>query len=191
MEPAISNMTMDDYDEAVAFWRSQDGIALNESDEREAINRFLLRNPGMSLIARNASGTVVAAVLCGHDGRRGYLHHLAVDPAHRRKGLGRALVERCLAKLAIAGIPKCNVFLFTDNVEGRRFWEKLGYKSVTWIPMQRVIALGGKRGHSRCPAEGEKGTFKISGVVRNRCPNKEKSWMSPLWLPPHRSVGGF
>ena len=38
MEPAISNLTMDDYDEAVAFWRSQDGIALNESDEREAIN---------------------------------------------------------------------------------------------------------------------------------------------------------
>jgi putative acetyltransferase len=142
MDPAISILTMDDYDEAVAFWRSQEGIALNESDEREPMSRFLLRNPGMSLIARRASGEVVAAVLCGHDGRRGYLHHLAVDRAHRRRGLGRALVERCLAKLAAAGVPKCNVFLFNDNIEGRRFWERLGYKSVTWIPMQRVIEKG-------------------------------------------------
>jgi putative acetyltransferase len=139
MNHAISNLTTDDYEETVAFWRTQTGIWLNESDEPEPMRRFLLRNPGMSLIARNASGTVIAAVLCGHDGRRGYLHHLAVDPAHRRLGLGRALVERCLAKLAAAGIPKCNIFLFNDNAEGRRFWEKLGYKSVTWSPMQRVI----------------------------------------------------
>ncbi|MGD1276459.1 MAG: GNAT family N-acetyltransferase [Tepidisphaeraceae bacterium] len=141
MDHVISNLTMADYEETVAFWRSQIGIALNESDEREPMSRFLMRNPGMSFIARNASGVVVAAVLCGHDGRRGYLHHLAVDPAHRRKGLGRALVESCLAQLAAVGIPKCNIFLFNENVEGRRFWEKLGYKSVTWIPMQRVIAI--------------------------------------------------
>jgi putative acetyltransferase len=139
MDYTMSNLTMDDYEETVAFWRSQNGIAFNESDEPEPMSRFLLRNPGMSLIARDASGTVIAAVLCGHDGRRGYLHHLAVDAAHRRRGLGRALVERCLAKLAAAGIPKCNIFLFNDNAEGRRFWEKLGYKSVTWSPMQRVI----------------------------------------------------
>jgi putative acetyltransferase len=139
MDHTISNLTMDDYEQTVAFWRNQPGISLNESDEPEPMRRFLLRNPGMSLIARNASGTVIAAVLCGHDGRRGYLHHLAVDAAHRRQGLGRALVERSLAKLAAAGIPKCNIFLFNDNAEGRRFWEKLGYKSVTWSPMQRVI----------------------------------------------------
>jgi putative acetyltransferase len=139
MDHTIANLTMDDYEETVAFWRRQNGIALNESDQPEPMRRFLLRNPGMSLIARDASGTVLAAVLCGHDGRRGYLHHLAVDPAHRRQGLGRALVERCLAKLAAAGIPKCNIFLFNDNADGRRFWEKLGYKSVTWSPMQRVI----------------------------------------------------
>jgi len=141
MDHVISNLTMADYEETVAFWQRQNGIALSESDERESMSRFLMRNPGMSFIARNASGRVIAAVLCGHDGRRGYLHHLAVDLAHRRQGLGRALVERCLAKLAAAGIPKCNIFLFTENVEGRRFWEKLGYKSVTWIPMQRVIAM--------------------------------------------------
>jgi len=141
MHPTISKFTMADYAETVAFWRNQSGIALNESDQREPIRRFLRRNPGMSLIARDASGTIIAAVLCGHDGRRGYLHHLAVDAAHRRKGLGRALVERCLAKLAAAGIPKCNIFLFNDNAEGRRFWEKLGYKSVTWSPMQRATEL--------------------------------------------------
>jgi ribosomal protein S18 acetylase RimI-like enzyme len=70
---------------------------------------------------------IVGAVLCGHDGRRGYLHHLAVAPAHRHNGIGRALVEACLAKLGHIGIQKCNIFLFSDNEPGEAFWKHIGW----------------------------------------------------------------
>jgi len=119
-------MTGADYDEVVAFWLAQPGVGLNESDEREPVLAFLARNPGLSVVVRD-EGLVVAAVLCGHDGRRGYLHHLAVAPTHRGRGLGRRLVDGCLRQLQASGIPKCNVFLFVDNDEGRRFWQAVGF----------------------------------------------------------------
>jgi N-acetylglutamate synthase len=139
MDYKIQPLTLDDYDAVVAFWRQQKGISLNESDARVPLARFLERNPGMSLITRNSANDIVAAVLCGHDGRRGYLHHLAVASGYRRRGLGTALVARCLDSLAAAGIPKCNIFLFNDNEEGRQFWLRLGYRTVNWSPLQRVI----------------------------------------------------
>jgi putative acetyltransferase len=144
MHFVLTSMTIADYEAVVGFWRGQEGIGLNESDERAPLERFLARNPDMSLVARDAAGEVIGAVLCGHDGRRGYLHHLAVGEAFRGRGLGRALVERCLAQLASQGIPKCNIFLFDDNAEGRKFWECMGYKRVNWSPMQRVIGQPGE-----------------------------------------------
>ena len=122
----VTHFTMDDYDDVAAFWREQDGIGLNESDERGLMVAFLQRNPGMSLVVRDR-GRVVGAVLCSHDGRRGYLHHLAVAPSHRQRGIGRLLVERCLDRLHVEGVAKCNIYLFVDNVEGARFWHAVGF----------------------------------------------------------------
>ena len=68
-------------------------------------------------------------MLCGHDGRRGYLHHLAVDSAHRGTGLGRALVDRCHSALAAIGIGRCNIFVFGENEEGKGFWTKTGWRT--------------------------------------------------------------
>jgi ribosomal protein S18 acetylase RimI-like enzyme len=115
-----------DYDEAVALWRATDGVGLNECDEREPVAAYLDRNPGLSLVLRE-QGRLVGAVLCGHDGRRGYLNHLAIVPECRGRGLGRLMVERCCARLAEAGILKCNIFLYVDNDEGERFWKALGF----------------------------------------------------------------
>ena len=103
-----------------------EGVGLNESDTRKAIGRFLKRNPGFSQVAVSGN-RVVAVVLCGHDGRRGYLHHLAVAREWRRKGVGKALVAVCLRKLHREEIPKCNLFLFATNRPGRAFWKRLGW----------------------------------------------------------------
>jgi N-acetylglutamate synthase len=124
---ALHEFAPGDYDPVLALWRATAGIGLNESDTREAIESFLRRNPGLSLVARDAGGTIVGAVLCGHDGRRGYLHHLAVVPTHRRRGIGRALVATCLENLRDRGIAKCNLFLYTHNAAGRTFWEHHGW----------------------------------------------------------------
>src|SRR5439155_1555746 len=79
-----------DYDDAMALWRQTEGLALRGADSREAVLHYLKRNPGTSFVARERR-TLLGAVLGGHDGRRGYLHHLAVAPSHRRRGVGRAL----------------------------------------------------------------------------------------------------
>jgi ribosomal protein S18 acetylase RimI-like enzyme len=115
-----------DYRQVYALWKAAEGIGLNESDGRAAIGRFLRRNRGLSVVA-TSGGRVIATVLCGHDGRRGYLHHLAVARKWRRRGIGRKLVEDCLEKLRSEDIPKCNLFLFADNSSGRAFWRSLGW----------------------------------------------------------------
>jgi ribosomal protein S18 acetylase RimI-like enzyme len=127
MGAEILEMVPADYDDVWALWRSAPGIGLSEADERGAIERYLLRNPGMSFVAR-ADGRLAGAVLCGHDGRRGYLHHLAVDPAFRGRGLGRQLVARCLAGLHAAGVAKCHLFVRRSNPAAAGFWRRSGWE---------------------------------------------------------------
>jgi N-acetylglutamate synthase len=140
MNHAIRSMTITDFDAVLRLWQDTEGVGLNESDNRENITSFLARNPGLSRVA--ASGTkIVGAVLCGHDGRRGYLHHLAVARTHRQQWLGRQLVEACLSGLAHQGILKCNIFLFADNAAGETFWSHNGWvKRPDLQVMQKSLA---------------------------------------------------
>jgi N-acetylglutamate synthase len=116
-------MTAADYDEVVAFWRTIAGLGLDDdTDSREGIVGYLDRNPGLSFVVRRDE-RIIGAVLSGHDGRRGYLHHLAVAPDCRHQGIGRALVDACLSGLGKLGIQKCNIFLLADNELGKSFWK--------------------------------------------------------------------
>jgi putative acetyltransferase len=126
MDITFSPMTAADLDDVLALWSTTNGVGLNESDTPGQLRAFLDRNPGLSLLARDGT-RLVGAVLCGHDGRRGYLHHLAVLSEHRGRGLGRQMVERCLGALAVLGILKCNIFLYADNEPGQQFWNRCGW----------------------------------------------------------------
>ena len=135
----IREMTVDDYDEALALWKAAEEIDLSDGDDKEGVALCLDRNPGLSFVAC-VGNTLVGAVLCGHDGRRGYLYHLAVDKKHRTKGIGRALVDQCLSALGKAGIRKCNIFLYSHNHEAKAFWEHGGWFSIPDLDMmQKVI----------------------------------------------------
>ena len=122
-------LALDDYDAVMRLWQGTEGIGLGESDSRASIATFLARNEGLSRVVLSSDGAIVGALLCGHDGRRGYLHHLAIDRLHRRRGLGALLVEACLIDLKALGIPKCNLFLFAYNLPGRDFWLSEGWKT--------------------------------------------------------------
>ena len=130
MDIDIAVMTIADYKEVYGLWEGSDGIGLSAEDSEESIQIYLERNPGLSFVAR-CEGKLAGAVLCGHDGRRGYIHHLAVDAQSRRKGVGRRLIDRCLSALEQAGIPKCHLFRFADNEEGLMFWETTGWSERT------------------------------------------------------------
>lgn len=122
----IRHMTEDDYDAVYALWKSTPGIGLSEADERRNIASFLAQNRGLSFVAE-ADGRLAGAVLGSCDGRRGYLHHLAVAPVCRRSGVGTALVERSLEALRGRGVRRCHIFVMADNAEGQRFWGRVGW----------------------------------------------------------------
>ena len=128
---------IEDFDAVIALWRRTEGVGLNESDTRPAIAAFLRRNPRLSLVAEK-DGRIIGAVLCGHDGRRGYLHHLAVSKRHRCRGIGRQLVNACLAKLRKAGIQKCNIFIFANNAVGMKFWAHTGWSLRTELRLMQI-----------------------------------------------------
>jgi ribosomal protein S18 acetylase RimI-like enzyme len=123
----IRPMTLDDYEGVLALMRAEPTITVRAADSREAIGRYLARNPGLSLVAES-DGRVVGCVLCGHDGRRGFLHHLVVDPAFRGAGVGRAIVARALDGLAAEGIDKTHIDVFATNVGAIAFWRRLGWQ---------------------------------------------------------------
>ena len=123
----ISEMTMADYDAMYALLSATPGIGLRLADSREGIERYLARNPGLSFVARY-DGRIVGCVMSGHDGRRGYLQHLAVAPEFRLQGIGRELVEHCLDRLQAEGIEKTHLDVFVDNLPAHRYWSRRGWK---------------------------------------------------------------
>ena len=143
MKHSIQPMRIEDFDEAVALWKkSPEGVGLSESDNRESVANFLQRNPGLSLVIRNERSELIGAVLCGHDGRRGCLYHLAVAENCRRQGIGSALINACLAGLRAQGIHRCNIFVYADNTAGKAFWLRHGWKERSELRlMQKPTAL--------------------------------------------------
>lgn len=127
MDYSIRCMTIEDHEKAVHLWQATEWISLGDTDAREPMKLFLDRNPGMSLVVYDGD-ELIGTILCSHDGRRGYLHHLAVDERHRREGLGTTLVQRCLKALANEGIVKCNVFFIEENEAGIAFWARNGFE---------------------------------------------------------------
>jgi ribosomal protein S18 acetylase RimI-like enzyme len=139
----IRKMSIRDYTEVSAFWARLPGLGihLEDVDSRDYIKRYLARNPGLSFVARSA-GQVIGAVLCGHDGRRGILYHLAVDPDYRLSGVGRDLINHCLRALAKAGINKCYIFIFSKNTKAKSFWRKIGWSDYKGLDaMCRFVQL--------------------------------------------------
>ena len=114
-----------DHAALFALWRSVPGIQLRAEDEYEPFCRYLERNPGLSLLVE-AEGGPIACLLAGHDGRRGYLHHLVVAPAWRGRGLARALLAEVLARLAEQGVRKSHVFVLGAAPEALAFWRAHG-----------------------------------------------------------------
>ena len=146
----VRTFRVEDYDAVIALWRRTDGVGLNESDTRHATVAYLRRNPRLSFVAEK-DGRIIGAVLCGPDGRRGYLHHLAVAKRHRCRGIGRRLVNACLAKLRKEGIQKCNIFIFANNTAGMKFWAHTGWRLRTELRLMQIRLDDGRRPKRDCP----------------------------------------
>lgn len=123
----IRPMTKDDYDEVYEMWQTTSKRALSNADSREQIERYLDRNKGMSQVAV-IDGKIVGTVLAGHDGRRGFIHHMAVIPQYRRKHIGHSLANKAIEKITAEGIDKTHIFCYQNNETGQDFWSDFGFK---------------------------------------------------------------
>lgn len=120
-------MTIDDYEGVYDLWIHTKGMGLNNLDDsREGIERFLSRNPNTCYIAKEAK-ELVGVIMAGHDGRRGYIYHMAVKEERRNQGIGKKLLDASLSALEKEGIMKVALVVFAKNETGNQFWEKQGF----------------------------------------------------------------
>lgn len=120
----IRKMTSGDYDGVCELWPGTYRLGRSSLDDsREGIEKYLRRIPHTCFVAcRN--NRIIGAVLSGHDGRRGYLYHMAVAETEQNQGIGSALLETALEE---EGIHKAALVVFSDSGNENRFWEKRGF----------------------------------------------------------------
>lgn len=125
----IRVMHKEDYERIYDLWIHTPGMGLNNVDDsREGIGKFLKRNPSTCFVAEN-DGEIIGVILCGHDGRRGFIYHTTVKLAYRKQGIGKKLVEAAMNALEEEGIQKTALVVFSHNDTRNVFWEKLGFTS--------------------------------------------------------------
>lgn len=123
----VRTMTIEDYDAVHSLWMTIKGFAIRSIDDsREGVERFLRRNPSTSVVAVE-DGKIVGAILCGHDGRRGCLYHVCVNPEYRLRGFGKEMVTYAMQKLHEEKISKVSLIAFTANDIGNAFWKSVGW----------------------------------------------------------------
>lgn len=138
-EVTTREFAIGDYDPVVALWCKEEGVEICEGDSREELTEYLKRNPGLSRVAE-ANGEIVGAVLCGHDGRRGMIYHLAVAPRYRGRGIGQMLINDCLSGLRQVGLKRAIILVAGDNSGGHQFWLRNGWEDLDFaIAMSKEL----------------------------------------------------
>ena len=123
----IRVMKAEDYDKLYELWMTIKGFGIRSIDDsREGVARFLKRNPTTSVTAWDGD-TLIGAILCGHDGRRGCFYHVCVDENYRRHGIGKAMVVASMEALKAEHINKVCLIAFTSNDGGNAFWNTIGW----------------------------------------------------------------
>jgi ribosomal protein S18 acetylase RimI-like enzyme len=113
----------EDYPAARLLWENAGpGINLRRSDEPEEIQKKLLRDPDLFLVAEN-NGKLVGTVIGGFDGRRGLIYHLAVEAAFRQHGIGSLLMDEVERRLKAKGCLKCYLLVTVDNEDAMHFYQ--------------------------------------------------------------------
>jgi ribosomal protein S18 acetylase RimI-like enzyme len=134
----------DDEAAVIALWQRCD-LVRPWNDPHKDIQRKLLVRPDLFLVGI-VDDHILASVMAGYEGHRGWLNYLAVDPAHQRRGHARAMVAEAERLLRAAGCPKINLQVRTSNNGVIEFYRKLGYAA------DEVTSMGKRLEHDDTPA---------------------------------------
>lgn len=120
-------MRLDDLNSAIHLWEQTPGVIIRDYDDSpEGIARFIKRNPNTSLVLEQ-HGEIVGTLLCGNDGRRGFLYHFVVRQDLRHQGLGSMMLNEVYNQLKAEGIAKGGLVALKLNKTGLKFWESHGW----------------------------------------------------------------
>jgi ribosomal protein S18 acetylase RimI-like enzyme len=136
----IENFSMKYYQAVLELWKKA-GIGVGSSDTKEETALILERNPGLFLIGRDQE-KVIAVVIGAFDGRRGYVHHLAVDPDYQKKGYGKTILNELIERFKQNRIQKIHLFIQKENKEVLDFYSKEGWEIREDIIMMSFIPDG-------------------------------------------------
>ena len=127
----ITSVEDADIPEIVALWQ-RCGSTRPWNDPEGDIARARKGDNASVLLGRD-NGTLVASVMVGHDGHRGWVYYVTVDPEHRFKGYGRDIMAAAEDWLRTRGIEKMQLMVRADNTQVHAFYQSLGY-----FPQERV-----------------------------------------------------
>jgi hypothetical protein len=121
----IRRLASTQEDTAVALWHDA-GLVVPFNDPRADLERALA-GPSSTVLAATENGALLGTAMVGHDGHRGWVHHLAVAASCRGHGVGRALMEACERSLVERRVPKVNLMVRVSNEPVQGFYDALGY----------------------------------------------------------------
>ena len=130
-----------DETEVVALWHAC-GLVVPYNDPA-ADFRLARGKANSDVLVGTDAGTIVATVMVGHDGHRGWIYYLAVAPERQGHGLGRAIVHVAEAWLTARGIAKLQLMVRKSNAPVLKFYERLGFEPSEVVVMQRWLTPRG------------------------------------------------
>ena len=133
----IENFNIQHYPEVLELWKKA-GIGVGSSDTKEEIALIIARNPELFLIGKEQE-KIIATVIGAFDGRRGYVHHLAVDPMYQEKGYGKAIMDDLIERFRKKKVHKIHLFIQKQNKKVVDFYSKQGWEIRDDIIMMSFI----------------------------------------------------
>lgn len=133
----IGALDAHEADAAVALWQAC-GLTRPWNDPHADL-KLALATPTTTILAGRIDGTLVATVMAGFDGHRGWVYYLAVSPDHQRAGHGAAMMRAAEAWLRKRGVPKLNLMVRGDNLAATGFYEAIGYECSDVIVLQKFL----------------------------------------------------
>lgn len=135
----IRQFVLEDEEGVVGLWERCE-LTRPWNDPRKDIRRKLSVQPDLFLVG-DINGEIVATVMAGYEGHRGWINYLAVDPEHQRQGLGRKMMAEAERRLHAAGCPKINLQVRATNEAVIAFYRRLGYG------VDEVVSMGKRLEH--------------------------------------------
>jgi ribosomal protein S18 acetylase RimI-like enzyme len=126
------------YDAAIRLWHDT-GLTRPWNDPEADLRRAVSGTESDVLAATGDDGCLLATAMIGHDGHRGWVYYLAVNPAVQGKGLGRQMMRACEAWVTSRGIPKIQLMVRTTNKAALGFYEHLGYADAQAVVLGRPL----------------------------------------------------